>query len=65
MKADKTRHPWVPPQREPGESCRHYVAALTEAEKASCAIAKLPGYWCTKHVSAGVKKAQSLKEEKE
>ena len=36
---------------------------LTEAEKTSCAIAKLPGYWCTKHVAAGVKKAQEAKSE--
>ena len=47
------------------EVCAVCGETLTEAEKASCAIAKLPGYWCTKHVSAGVKKAQSLKEEKE
>ena len=29
MKADKTRHPWVPPQRHPTESTRHYVAVLS------------------------------------
>ena len=44
------------------EVCEVCSKALTEAEKASCAIAKLPGYWCTKHVSVGVKKAQEKKE---
>ena len=25
---DKTRHLWLPPQRDPGETTRHYVAIL-------------------------------------
>ena len=25
---DKTRHPWLPPQRYHGETTRHYVAEL-------------------------------------
>ena len=43
------------------ETCAVCNAALTEAEKTSCSIAKLPGYWCTKHVAEGVKKAQEAK----
>ena len=34
MRADKTRHPWLPPQRHPGESTRHYVAALSRQMRA-------------------------------
>lgn len=45
-------------------TCAVCNETLTEAEKASCAIAKLPGYWCTKHVAAGVKKAQEAKSDK-
>ena len=45
------------------ETCAVCNAALTEAEKSSCAIAKLPGHWCTKHVAEGVKKAQEAKSE--
>jgi hypothetical protein len=44
------------------EACEVCNAVLTDAEKTSCAIAKLPGHWCTKHVAEGVKKAQKMKE---
>jgi hypothetical protein len=45
------------------EVCEVCGETLTPAEKSSCAIAKLPGHWCTKHVTVGVKKAQELKNE--
>lgn len=31
---DKTRHPWVPPQRNEGESARHYVMVLSRQMRA-------------------------------
>ena len=31
---DKTRHRWLPPQRHPRESTRHYVAALSRQMRA-------------------------------
>lgn len=43
------------------ETCEICNNALTEAEKASCAIAKLDGHFCTKHVPEGIKKTQEGK----
>ena len=43
------------------EVCAVCKARLSDAEKTSCALGKLPGYWCTEHVAEGVKKAQEAK----
>ena len=43
------------------ETCEVCNNALTEAEKASCAIAKIAPH-CTAHVGEGLKKAQAAKE---
>ena len=44
-------------------ACEICNAVLTEAEKSSCAIAKLGGHYCTKHVADGLKKKQEDSDE--
>jgi len=43
-------------------ACEVCNAVLTHAEKSSCAIAKLDGYFCTKHVPEGLKKTKEGKD---
>ena len=44
-------------------ACEVCNAVLSPAEKSSCAIAKLDGYFCTKHVPEGLKKTKEAKDE--
>ena len=67
MKADKTRHPWVPPQREPGETTRHYVAILARTMRNLKAIYENPeeGHDLRQRSRNRYKKCRDLRDEAE